>query len=46
MTGDELRKELDLIWRDYLSLGNDTATIVGKMKKTSNTDLRKKLSKE
>ena len=46
MTSDEIRKELNRIWRTYVSLGNDTATIVGKMKKTPNADLRSKLSKE
>lgn len=46
MTRDEIKKDLDQVWRDYLSLGNDTATIVRRMKKSSNTDLRSKLSKE
>ncbi len=46
MTSNGLKKQLDLNWRDYLSLGNDAATIVRRMKQTPNNELRCKLCKE
>jgi hypothetical protein len=46
MTSDEIKKQLDLVWRDYVSLGNDAATIVRRMKKSNSIELRSRLSQE
>jgi len=46
MANDPYTKIIDGLWNDYLSLGPHTETIVRKVRKTSNGDIRSKLIAE
>jgi len=46
MTNDQLENEFDEALQRYLDLGESAAIIVREMKKTSNPEIRKKLTPE